>query len=186
MRLFVALDIDDDTRAQLAAVCELIQRRVREARVPPRVTWVKAAAAHLTLRFIGNVSAETAAAVTSTLDTLRVSPAIVEWGTVGTFGGLRRPRVVWIAPTKGGDEVVLLAKSVNDILDPLLGAGESRPFRPHVTLGRVREPGRDVEWAAALDEVRWRTTRTQITGVTLYESRHSPTGPTYTALSTHG
>jgi 2'-5' RNA ligase len=75
-----------------------------------------------------------------------------------------------------------LAAHVNRQLDPLIGPGETRPFNAHITLGRVRDAGRQVPWAAALDAVKLRPTKTRVDHVTLYASRLSPKGPTYTAV----
>lgn len=186
MRLFIAIDPDDGTRAQLAAAREAIQRVVEQSRVPPRITWVAPGAAHVTLRFLGHVPDDILPAIQGALTAIRVVPFEVHWETVGTFGGLRNPRVVWVAPTAGAEALTALADQVNGQLDSVVGRGESRPFKPHLTLGRVREAGGRVDWARALATVSWTPTITRVDRVVLYESRLSPKGPTYTALSTHG
>lgn len=186
MRLFVAIDLDDDTRAQLLEARERIARRLADARVVPRLTWVRPEAAHLTVRFIGEVSDTSAPLVAEALRGVRLSRIVVRWGTLGTFGGARRPRIIWLAPTEGADAVSAIAHAVDEALVPVVGRGEARPFRPHLTLARVRDAGRDVPWVEALRDVPWRQTTTTVTRVTLYRSHLSPAGPTYTALSTHG
>jgi 2'-5' RNA ligase len=186
IRLFLAIVPDDETRAQLATARAAIEEVVAHSRIPPRITWVAPAAAHVTLRFLGNVVEDLLPAIQKALTAVRVTSFEVRWETIGTFGGRRHPRVIWVAPTVGGEALTALAEQVNGQLDPVAGPGESRPFKPHLTLGRVRETGRRVDWGQAVAAVRWTPTVTRVDRVVLYESRLSPKGPTYTALSTHG
>jgi 2'-5' RNA ligase len=186
VRLFVAVDIDAATRAQLAPAREAIRRAIEKARMPARVTWVKDDAAHVTVRFIGETVDDRRQQIETALAAIRITPFDVRWETLGTFGGMRHPRVIWIAPTSGAEELRTVAKRVNDALDPVLGPGDARPFKPHLTLGRVREPGQGVDWSSALRAAPIVPTVSRVHHVTLYQSRLSPKGPTYTALSTHG
>ena len=186
MRLFIAIDIDDATRAQLGAARDAIQAVVDEARTPARVTWVKPEVAHVTVRFIGETPDHTLQAIQDALGTVTVAPVDVRWERIGTFGGMRHPRVIWVAPANETPALTHLAEQINAELDPIVGPGEARPFKPHVTLGRVKDPGRGVDWERALAAVQFTPTVTRVDHVTLYQSRLSPKGPTYTALSTHG
>jgi 2'-5' RNA ligase len=186
MRLFVAIDPDERTRAQLADAHAAIQAIVEQSPTPPRITWVMPAVAHVTLRFIGEVPDTVRPSIQRALERIRIAPFALRWETIGTFGGLHHPRVIWIGPTAGTEMLQALAEQVNTELDPVLGAGESRTFRPHLTFGRVREPGRRVNWAKALAAAQWTPTVSRIDRIVLYQSRLSPKGPTYTALSAHG
>ena len=182
MRLFVAIDIDEQTRAQLASVRAAVQAVLDQSSIPPRVTWVKDESAHVTLRFIGNTSEAVAIQIQEALmKRWPVAPFDVRWEQIGAFPGGRRPRVVWIGPGSA-NQVATLARLVNERLDPLIGPGETRPFTPHLTLGRVKESGVGVDWARALGAAAWVPTTTRVDHVTLYSSRLSPKGPTYTAL----
>jgi 2'-5' RNA ligase len=159
---------------------------VGRARVPPRVTWVKDVALHVTLRFIGETPESQVPAIQRALSRLTIAPVDVTWDTLGTLGGMRYPRVVWVASSHANEPLQKIAADVNDLLEPVAGPGDLRPFKAHVTLARVRDPGRDVDWKGALAAVEWRPSVTHVKTVVLYQSRLSPEGPTYTALSTHG
>ncbi len=187
MRLFIAIDIDEQTRAQLDAVRVAMQAALDKAAAPPRVAWVKDAAAHVTLRFIGEVPDALAAAIQGVIVSGVDLPAFeVRWGCLGRFPHRGTPRALWVGPVQGGEELVALGHAVNDRLAPLIGPGEARPLTPHLTLGRVKEPGKGVDWARVLDAATWRPTTTRIDRVVLYVSRLSPKGPTYTALCAGG
>jgi 2'-5' RNA ligase len=183
MRLFVAADISDKTRTALRSVRESIATRIATARMPPRVTWVKDEAAHVTLRFIGHVTDEIGAAIAGALaEPFDLAPFRVRWATIGTFPGGRSPRVVWMGATDGAEELATLATLVTKRLESIIGPGEERPFKPHLTIGRIKVPGRRVDWPRIVAEARPKPTITRVDHVTLYQSRLSPKGPTYSAL----
>jgi len=183
MRLFVAVDIDPETRAQLGEARDAMQAALLTSRVPPRVTWVKPENAHVTLRFIGEASEATAIRIGAALKQMTGATGFdVSWDRLGGFPNDRRPRVVWIGP-RSADALADLAQQVNDVLTPIVGPGESRPFAPHLTLGRVKEPGAGVDWPRAYAARTWVATLTRVDHLTLYLSRLSSKGPTYTAVS---
>lgn len=186
MRLFVAVDIDSETRRQLSHIRESIDAVVREARVPPRITWVKDDVAHVTVRFIGDTPESGLPALQEALGHVDIEAFDVTWGSLGAFGGLRNPRVLWIAPTQGAEFLEDVAAQVASAVDVIVGPGETRSFKPHLTVARIRDAGRGVDWTRALHSVVLTPAVTRVESVTLYQSRLSPKGPTYTALSRHG
>ena len=136
IRAFVAVELPRDVHDRLVAV-------VRDlARHRAAVRWVRDDNLHLTLKFLGNVSAEALDALRADLTVaLRDTPPLA--ATVrglGVFPDPRRPRVVWA----GGDCAPLAAVSAAvDAAAARVGvAPETRPFSPHVTLGRVGSPAR--------------------------------------------
>ena len=184
MRLFIAANISDATRSQLRRVREGLQRRLEKSRRPPRVTWVADQAAHITIRFIGEEPEDVAERLRNALHMpIEVAPFAVEFKGAGTFPGGRSPRVVWIGITQGLEELARVAATINARVDPIVGPAESRPFRAHLTVGRVKEPGAGFDWAEALATIRPGTTRSHIDHVSLFHSRTSSQGPTYTELA---
>jgi 2'-5' RNA ligase len=88
--------------------------------------------------------------------------------------------VLWLGIAKGLDEL----RRLHEQLEERLGArpGPREPFHPHLTLARLRER------VARPDEAKLPMTKasagpSRIDRVTLYESRLSPKGPTYSALA---
>jgi 2'-5' RNA ligase len=128
-RLFVALDLPDEVRSALATWCE--------DAAPDGVRRVPAANLHLTLAFLGSRSAEDAALVEALLPGLAR-----DVGTLETAGALwlppRRPGVLTVALRAGGSELAALRSGLVAALGQAIGfEPERRPFRPHVTVGRV-------------------------------------------------
>ena len=186
MRLFLAIDIDAGTRGQLEAVRASVEAAAQSARTPPRISWVRPEVAHLTVRFLGELDSHFVQAVQEALATLVIEPFDVTWGTAGVFGSARNPRVLFLTPVQGTDALRSVVAGVDERLDPVLGEGRDHAFKAHLTIGRVREAGRGVDWRATMEAVQVSPTVTRVADVTLYQSRLSPKGPTYTALSSHG
>lgn len=185
MRLFVAVGVSEETRAALRDLRGQLEPQLHQAARPPRVTWVNPSVAHVTVRFIGDVDDTVAADITTALSAPFGQPAFTAiWTTVGAFPQGRSPRVVWLGGTAGQDEFAALARDVNARLDGVIGPGESRPFRAHVTIGRVKDPGRGVDWPRLLTSLRVAPIASVVDRLTLYRSRTSPTGPAYDAVAT--
>ena len=181
MRLFVAVEASVATRAGLRELRARLQPRLASPR-PPRVTWVNPDTAHVTLRFVGEVADDLAPALVSALTpAFPVAPFDVRFDRLGAFPGVRRPQTIWIGAS-GDSGLGVLARLVGERLDPLIGPGDDRPFRAHLTVARVRDPG-GVRWPSLLADVAIDATVTPVTHVTLVRSTLSAHGPIYTELA---
>jgi 2'-5' RNA ligase len=101
---------------------------------------------HLTLRFLGEVEPARSKAMEPTWRraVLGIGPLPLRLGGAGAFPDARRPRVVWLGLTDGtaGGALERLAESLEGAARAAGFPPEPRPFFPHVTLARVRRPGR--------------------------------------------
>lgn len=140
---------------------------------------------HLTLRFLGPLSrlAPVVDALAGAAAGCR--PFLFRFGGAGAFPSPRRARVVWLGASEGQGDMVSLAGAVAGALVPVGHEAERRPFRPHLTLARLRVPG-DV--GAILFAVGAGPVGPAFTvgEIVLYESRLSPQGSTYTVLERFG
>lgn len=135
---------------------------------------------HFTLRFLGEVDADQAGRVADALSAIRFEEFDVELRGVGTFGGPRCPRVLWVGTDAvGGRSMVELAGMVDRALDKL-GWRRDKPFRAHLTVMRVK----NMEGLGDLPAYRDRIWGTQcIRSVKLKRSVLGRTGPTYKDLA---
>jgi RNA 2',3'-cyclic 3'-phosphodiesterase len=138
MRCFVAVDLPDDVRAAVAAV----QADARAAAPRADVGWVDASKMHLTLKFLGEIADDVVADVRAAIERVAGGHAPFELaaGGAGQFPNPARPRVLWVGLTAGLREIGLLAAEIERACLPLGFPLEARPFRGHVTIGRVRSP----------------------------------------------
>lgn len=128
-RLFIALALPAPVRAALAAIATPL----------PGVSWTPPENLHLTLRFVGEISADQTDAMLTRLARVRVEPFILPVSGVGSFPPNRSARVLWAGVGKGHPRLFQLRQRLDDAL---LAAGlqlDIRNFHPHATLARCRE-----------------------------------------------
>jgi 2'-5' RNA ligase len=184
MRCFAAIDLSSDVRDAVARA----QGKLRAAAPRADVRWADPAQFHLTLKFLGTVPDERVPAVSAGLDAVagRAGPIAVVAGGLGGFPSLRSARVLWAGITTGVPELAALAVAVDGAMSDLGFPPESRPFRGHLTIGRVRSPRGGpalidaVAGASAAEFGSWTAEE-----VVLYESRLRPTGAIYVPVSHH-
>ena len=93
---------------------------------------------HLTLLFLGDTDERD---VRGLIDSLRISmrsfaPFDIAMRGTGAFPDMKRPRVFWIG-ADGGTALYDVADAVRRSADGLGLGYDRKPFRPHVTLGRI-------------------------------------------------
>lgn len=181
MRLFVAAEVSLDLRARLVA----LQERLRE--VPLSLRLVRPEGIHLTLRFIGEVEKDRL----ETIVTALAAPAgatlprfVLRAAGLGVFPQRGVPRVIWVDLEGDRDDATRLAEAVEAALVGCGNAPETRPFRPHLTVARVRGAKRG-DWRGALARVAEdRLGELAVDRYHLYESQLGPGGAIYRKLST--
>ena len=179
MRLFVAVDLPADLRARLGA----IQEALRPA--PLHVRWARAGGIHLTLKFLGEVAAERLETVEAALREAGrgIRPFRLEAAGVGTFpeGGL--PRVIWVGVCGDLEALTRLHEEIDRALEGIGFPAEERDYHPHLTLGRVKGPGRG-DWRSHIARSAHAPAGAfSVEEYVLFESRLGPQGPAYNALA---
>lgn len=148
-RLFAAVPLPGPLRRELFAASGAIARLLPDSvfrRVPPDNL-------HLTLRFFGPEEGPVdrgriAARLRERLETCCPGPLSLKAAEVSAFGSLRRARIVWVGLVEDGvpegepGRLLPLQREVETVARDLGLAPETRPFVPHVTLGRLRVPSR--------------------------------------------
>jgi len=136
IRAFIAIPLPGSLLDRLVD----LQRKL-ERRIPDRsVRWVRPEGIHLTLKFLGDTSAEKLPDIKQALAAVaRHAPACsFAAGGLGCFPNTRRPRVVWVGVQEPTGRLVALQEAIEEVMAPLGYAPERRGFAPHLTLGRVR------------------------------------------------
>ena len=134
MRLFAALPIAEPARGEIAGLLG----KLREPGWPLRV--VHEQGLHLTMKFFGEVPPGRLEVIEEAVrcavpGTGALSLRLAE---IGAFPSLRRPRIIWVG-LEGPPALELLQDRLERLTDAIGYAPEGVPFRPHVTLARVRE-----------------------------------------------
>ncbi len=176
MRLFLAVFPPVEVRR---AACGFIEALRRPG---DGLSWVKPENLHYTLRFLGEVGEDGArrAAEAATEAAVKSRAFASALGGIGAFPDPRRAHVLWVGMSEGGEALVALARDLDRALARRGFGAPDKPFSPHLTLGRVREPRRD--WTAALAELRPvdLPARFTVDRICVVESQLNPRGSIYT------
>ena len=168
-RLFVAIDLPDDHKTALVGL--------RDDALPGR--WSRPAQYHLTLRFIGEVDEEHAAAVEQTLAGVRGETFTLQGRGLGVFPSPRRPRVLFAALDPAPALLALQAR-IDRALRAIGLDDDPKPFRPHVTLARLRGADANAVRAFLRAHEAFTLDPFEVRHYALYESVLRPEGPRYT------
>ena len=129
-----------------------VRRRIGELQLELRsaglgVRWVKPASIHLTLKFLGETDPSLRGAIRTAMQTAVSGerPLELAAGGLGGFPHLKRPRVIWQAVDADVERLQTIQMRLADALVPCGFKRERRPFRAHLTIGRLRNPKR---WGA--------------------------------------
>lgn len=175
MRAFIAIDLEPALRSAL----EALVRRLEATRA--EVRWARPGGTHLTLKFLGEIDDPQAGQVTEALENVarRHKPFGLRLEGTGAFPTERNPRVLWVGVT-AGPELTELQDDLERALEGLGFGREERPFKPHLTLGRVKGRAR-LDRAMAELEARRQDDLGVMTvrKIALFESRLHPQGAEY-------
>lgn len=185
IRSFIAIELDPSHHRAL----EVLQMQLKRERAGRYIRWVASENIHLTLKFLGDVEASKITAVEGAVARAcaGVPPFHLVIGGMGTFPNSRRPRVVWVGLAGQIEIAARLAQRLEDSFAALGFSRESRPFSPHLTLGRVkRDVGpADLQFVGQMIE----NTRVgelgelAVKSVAVMKSDLKPTGSVYARLA---
>lgn len=183
MRLFVAVELEEHVRRAAAAA----SAQVRKAAADLDARWIAEENLHITLVFLGEVGDDRVAAVRAALDVpFRTPPFSIDVGGAGAFPPSGPPRVLWLGVREGRSALAALHGEVSSRLAPLGFEPEHRKYSAHLTIARVRDVRRGGAAPRSLREALAACPadagRSRVTAVTLYQSRLSPKGATYSPI----
>jgi 2'-5' RNA ligase len=107
---------------------------------------------HITVRFLGNVTAKTVEEIHEGMKRVQFVPFDVKICGVGAFPDARYPRVVWAGMTEGADKLRGIFSQLEPHLRSLGFAPDPKGFSPHLTIARVRSGRNKAELAKFINE----------------------------------
>jgi 2'-5' RNA ligase len=183
VRLFTAIDIGPDAAAGAGALAADLRARAQRAAPRARITWIPPERMHLTIRFIGEADEALGQAIVTALEPpIAVAPFELRLAGCGAFPPHGAPRVLWVGVVSGEDELQAIEHDLSRRLEGVGVPPEGRPYRPHLTLARVREPAGLKSRALLGVCADAPVGAARVEAITLYESRQSSGGPTYVPL----
>jgi 2'-5' RNA ligase len=178
IRAFVGVRIDPEMAERIFEVQSELKRRLSGVR------WVGRENLHFTVKFLGAVGEEKIAPISDALE--RAVGSIPRFSItgrgIGVFPDIRRARVVWAGFES--DNLEALARQIEAILEPIGFPREKRSFKPHLTIGRWRNPVSQGE-SLKHEIERWKDRDfgvSQVEEVILFRSVLKPQGAVYSPL----
>lgn len=152
MRLFFAIPVPAEARERIGALIGQVQAAVGDGTA--RIRWVRVEGLHLTLRFLGPTPTDSIVALEAAADAVAraEAPFAVGLHGGGAFPSVARPRTLWVGVTSGADRLASLADRLTRACVEDGSPLETRPFAPHLTIGRTDGLRQGPSAARALQE----------------------------------
>ncbi|MEA3305318.1 MAG: RNA 2',3'-cyclic phosphodiesterase [Candidatus Omnitrophota bacterium] len=168
IRSFIAIELSDKIIQALRDIEDSLKEKLSS------IKWVKPENIHLTIKFLGNIEPETVENIKNILNNTALNTRMfkIKLSKIGVFPDISRPRVLWVGLSDGFNETV-------DIFNKLEG---KLPFHPHLTLARIKSLKEKDKFKKEVESKTVPEIEMAVKKITLFRSKLSPKGPTYTVL----
>ena len=141
-RTFIALELNEALQHFLGEIISQISREL------PDLRWVDPQGIHVTLAFLGELNHEQLVEAISATEAAarKATPFEYRLKGLGIFGSSRQPRVIWMGVEDlpsgkvQGSPLQLVHHVLSRELELRGFEVEKRPFSPHLTLTRIKQP----------------------------------------------
>ena len=181
IRTFIAVEISDEVRGQVRRLLD------RLTTIEQAVRWVDPNNIHLTLNFLGDVvDRQTPEVCQSVANAVaEITPLVLDCIGIGAFPNLARPRTVWAGIEGDTEPLQQLQRTIANAMADLGFPPESRRYKPHLTLGRLKKGRRVSEEGKAVlhENADLDLGAIQVDEVIVFASELTKEGPIYTPMS---
>ncbi len=180
IRTFIAAEIPENITSGIRE----LQQGLKDYGI--NIRWIRSENIHLTLKFLGDVQAADIdnifEAISGTVD--GVASISLKAKGIGVFPDIRRPHVLWVGLTGQLEVLMQLQKTLDSNLKDIGFPQEKRPFKGHLTIGRIKTKINTKKFGDALMAFRNFETETFIADkIILFKSELKPQGAVYTHLA---
>jgi len=181
IRCFLAFELPEDIKTIVTRVSGEIRKSSLDVR------WVRPEFIHLTVVFMGDIESEQVSLMGKPISVVCSdhSPFTISLKPMGCFPNSRNPRVIWLGIDADLDRMSRFRDDLQQALSPFGIKEEERVFRPHLTLGRFKKPGkRQTELEQLLAKYRDLSSPARTLGeLVLFRSDLKPGGAVYTKMA---
>jgi len=176
-RLFLAINLPIEIKAHLS---DLVLKLHKANKNKP-IKWVEKDNFHLTLHFLGDVPEENIEKINQTLEPIIARYSILNFqlsDSINAFPDLNNPKVIFLEMKELNDgRTIKLQKEIGESLEKSNFEIDTRPFRLHLTLGRVK-----FTTSLQIPDLQFPISNFQIQSIDLMESNLTPQGPIYNII----
>jgi len=180
IRTFIAIELPEKIIYTIGKVQEKIKS------YGFKIRWVRTENIHLTLKFLGDIKeADTEKVARAISESVKgYHPILLAVKGIGVFPGIKRPRVIWLGISKQLDLLTELQKTLDEKLEAISFPKEKRPFKGHLTLGRIKSKIDAKRLYDVLkDFTKFESEHFFADRIILYKSELKPKGAVYTKLT---
>lgn len=180
IRVFFAIDLPLSAKEKLGKFICILKKKSRTH----GIRWAKAVNLHVTLQFLAETHTEHLTAlienVRSQLKRANIHGLDLECGSLHLFPSPYHPRVIVLEVTPKG-ELAELSRLIGEGIKATEYAIEDRPFRAHLTLGRIKQPKEiNLSFLSECDVPALENVKAE--EVILFRSEPKPEGSEYTVM----
>ena len=178
-RAFIAIDLPESVKSFLSEAQEALKL------YGFRVKWVRPQNIHLTLKFLGDTATADTDKIAEAMTLAAKNCPIVSLSVkgVGVFPNVRRPRVIWAGLNGQVETLANLQQTLDAHLADLGFARDTRAFKSHLTLGRVKGKIASDRMIAAIDKLKeFESESFETHQLILFKSELRPSGAVYTKV----
>jgi len=173
LRCFFAVDIDESCKQQLLATIRDLQRQDPNE----TIRWLPWENLHITLKFLQTVQTEQIQPLIDAVQSVlsQIKPFSIDLNDAKPFPNPRRAHVIALE-VQPNEALTDAARLINDAANALGFENESRPFRGHLTVGKIMK--RDVP-AFEMSQAPFTL---PVSTISLYKSLTEPEGAIHSVL----
>ena len=178
LRLFISVNIDSP---KITSEIAKFQKKVSFRGVKV----VKPDLFHFSLHFLGDTLKEVVPDIENIFSSIEQAPFTITMEGSGVFPSVHNIKVLWIGVSSGATELTSLQRQFTQPLEKLHFKIDSRPYSPHLTIGRVKFLNPESKKAiqeAVRDYQSVVFGSQEITKIHLMQSTLTPEGPIYQSL----
>jgi 2'-5' RNA ligase len=181
IRAFLAIDPPQEIFSEIIKIQERLRKDLQGD-----IRWVRPEGIHLTLKFFGYIYDSDVANISDVVknSVANMKALALNVRSLGAFPSVNRARVLWLGIDGDTDPLINLQIEIDQGLESFGFKKEDRPFRPHLTLARVKEPKGLIGLAETVEKKDdYVAGSFSVLGLTLFKSDLKPAGAIYTKLA---
>lgn len=189
MRTFLAIEIPPSVQTLIRQAQQALEQRLTTAEHSQAIRWTAPASVHLTLRFLGDTTAEQQRLLQDALPRLVAAHRSFALSVqeIGYFPNVHTPSIVWLGLQPIDQTLFQLQAHLEQAVQAVGFAAERKPFRPHLTIGRMRQSimrpqQRAIGHVFARGAIALPTRDFIVNNIVHMRSELEPTGARYTPL----
>jgi 2'-5' RNA ligase len=180
IRAFIAFELPE----RITSLIRGVQESIKGYKF--KIKWVQPKNIHLTLKFLGNIPpSDTEKIGDAIIESVRkFKPISLSVKGIGVFPDLKRPRVLWVGITGGKNSLTGLHQALEENLESIGFPKESRPFKRHLTLGRIKGRIDSKRLVYVMEEfIGFESETFEANKIILFQSEQTPSGAVYSKLA---